>query len=179
MVCGVLQQWVRVGPAQISRRTYRVKEIVAVPIPSAKQLCRVALILSPCIAIGERRIDGENRNSNGKEADSCSLADSWVLPQTQSAEPVARKIIHLTERENGEIESGQVVMQEQLTRHQEEGEVMEGPSENAHTHFVIEALEGDIIVITEAALPSNDGKTFDRDVKYNDCGSAPPDDGVP
>jgi hypothetical protein len=70
------------------------------------------------------------------------------------------------------------VVQEQLTRHQVEGEVVESPAKDAHTDLVIEALEGDIVVIAEATLPSNDSETLDSDVEGNERSGAPPDDGV-
>jgi hypothetical protein len=70
------------------------------------------------------------------------------------------------------------VVQEQLTRHQVEGKVVESPAKNAHTDFIIEALEGDIVVIAEATLPSKNSKALDRNVEPNECSGAPPNYGV-
>ena len=52
---------------------------------------------------------------------------------------------------------------------------MESPSENAHAHLVVETLEGDIAVVTVAALPAKNGDTLDSNVESNERAGAPPD----
>lgn len=56
-------------------------------------------------------------------------------------------------------------MQEELTRHQIEWEVMECPSENGLAQFIIEALEIDVFVIAAAALPTDDGDALEENVE--------------
>ena len=65
-------------------------------------------------------------------------------------------------------------MQEQLTRHQVEREVMEGPSENTHADLVVETLECDVAVVAVAALPAKDCDTLDSNVESNERARAPP-----
>lgn len=48
------------------------------------------------------------------------------------------------------------MMQEELTGHQVEWEVVEGPAEDRHANFIIEAFEVDIIIVAVASLPSDD-----------------------
>ena len=67
------------------------------------------------------------------------------------------------------------MVQEQLTCHQEEGEVVESPAKEAHTNFVVEALESDVVVITVAALPSKNSEPLDCDVEPDKRSGAPPD----
>lgn len=45
-------------------------------------------------------------------------------------------------------------MQEELTLHQVEGEVVEGPSQHRGSDFVREAADDRVLDIIEAALPS-------------------------
>jgi hypothetical protein len=52
---------------------------------------------------------------------------------------------------------------------------VEGPSKNAHADLVIESLEGDVVVIAETTLPSDDSKTLDGDVEANERSGTPPD----
>jgi hypothetical protein len=51
---------------------------------------------------------------------------------------------------------------------------VESPTKNAHANFVVETLEGDIVVITETTLPSDDSESLDRDVQPDKCGGTPP-----
>ena len=70
------------------------------------------------------------------------------------------------------------MVQKELSLHEIEWEVMERPSQNGCTDLVVEALEGDAVVVTTRPLPSEDSKSLERDVKCN-CGSrAQPDEWV-
>lgn len=53
---------------------------------------------------------------------------------------------------------------------------MESPSEKGHADFVVEALESDVVVVTETALPSKNSKTFDDSEEADDGSRCPPDD---
>jgi hypothetical protein len=55
---------------------------------------------------------------------------------------------------------------------------VESPSENAHANLVVETFEGDVIIVTVAALPTEYGETLDSDVQSDECAGAPPDDWV-
>jgi hypothetical protein len=52
---------------------------------------------------------------------------------------------------------------------------VESPPKDGHTDLVIKALEGDVVVIAEATLPSNNGETFDCNVEPDKRSGAPPD----
>ena len=70
------------------------------------------------------------------------------------------------------------MVQEQLACHEVEWEVMKSPSQDGHTDFVVEALEGDIVVVTETTLPSEDSEPFNRNVENDERGGSPPNDCV-
>ena len=87
-------------------------------------------------------------------------------------------VVGLTESQDGEEESREVVVQEELALHQEEWEVVEGPSENKSADLVVETLEWHVVEVLVAALPSQESDTL-KDGKDGDCdGGRPPDDWV-
>jgi hypothetical protein len=55
---------------------------------------------------------------------------------------------------------------------------VERPAKNGHTDFIVEALKGDIVVVTETTLPSNNGESLDRNVEADERSGAPPYDRV-
>lgn len=67
------------------------------------------------------------------------------------------------------------MVQEQLTCHKIEWEVVESPSQNTHTNFVVETFESDIGVVTVATLPSKDREALDNGVNSDQYSRAPPD----
>ena len=148
--------------------TYRFEEVVAIPVPRLEQFGAVALALGPCIAVCDRRVDSKYCNGDGKESNSCSLANGGILPQTEYVEPVADEIIHLTQSHDGKVEGREVVVEEQLTRHEVEGEVVESPAKKGHADLIIEALEGGVGVVAVATLPSKDRNSLDDHVESND-----------
>lgn len=70
------------------------------------------------------------------------------------------------------------MMQKELTCHEIEGEVVECPTQKRHPDLIIKALEGHIGIITVAALPTEDGNTFDGNVKTDERRGGPPNDGI-
>lgn len=65
-------------------------------------------------------------------------------------------------------------MQEELTCHEVEWEVVESPSQDGHTDLVIESFKRDVVVVTEATLPAEDSETLDSSVENDECGGGPP-----
>jgi hypothetical protein len=55
---------------------------------------------------------------------------------------------------------------------------MESPAKDAHADLIIEALEGDVVVIAEATLPSDNRQAFDRNVEADERGGTPPNDWI-
>jgi hypothetical protein len=158
--------------------THCIKEVVAVPVPCLEQLHAVALALGPLITIRERCVDSENSDSNSKNADSCCLADDGGPLDAENIEAVAHKVVHLTEGHDSEVKRGEVVVQEQLTGHKVEREVVERPSQDRHTNFIVEALEVDVVVVAEATLPAENCETLDGNVEKDHRGGRPPNKDV-
>jgi hypothetical protein len=102
------------------------------------------------------------------------LTNSRILLDAEDAEAVADEVENLAKRKDSEVESREVVMQEKLAGHQVEGEVVECPSKDAHTDFVVETLEGNVAVVTVATLPSKNGNALDDDVEADQGSGAPP-----
>lgn len=69
-------------------------------------------------------------------------------------------------------------MEEKLAGHEVEWEVVKSPAEKSLANLVIKALEVDIVVVLEAALPSKNGNTLEEDPDDNCSGRSPPDDWV-
>lgn len=66
------------------------------------------------------------------------------------------------------------MVQEQLTCHEVEGEVVESPAEDAHANLIVKALESDIVIVSVAALPSENSEALDGDVESDERCRAPP-----
>jgi hypothetical protein len=56
-------------------------------------------------------------------------------------------------------------VQEELTLHEEEGEVVECPTKYGNANLVVEALEDGLAVVVAAALPSQDRKRLEYKVQ--------------
>lgn len=69
-------------------------------------------------------------------------------------------------------------MEEELTLHEEEGEVVQGPAENGAANLVVEALDGGVGVVVAAALPAENGDSLEEDPDGDGGGDGPPDNGV-
>jgi hypothetical protein len=67
------------------------------------------------------------------------------------------------------------MVQEELSGHEVEWEVVESPSEERHADFVVETLEVDVGIVAEPTLPAQNREALDDEVQTNDCGGAPPD----
>lgn len=158
--------------------TYAVVEGVAVPIPCLEKLGSAAVCLGPGVAICHGGVKSENSNAECQENDCTGLSDNGTLTQAESTETSSDKVVDLAHGDDGEVESWEVVVQEKLSLHQEEGEVVEGPPENVGADLVVETLEGDVAVILESALPSQNSETLDGDVQHNSQSRAPPNDRV-
>lgn len=66
------------------------------------------------------------------------------------------------------------MMQEKLTGHEVEGKVVECPAQDAHSDFIVETFEGDVVIVTITTLPSENGQAFDGDVKADERCRGPP-----
>lgn len=70
------------------------------------------------------------------------------------------------------------MVQEELTLHQVEGEVVQSPSQDRGSDLVVESLEYDVVVVFVVALPAEDSNALEDGVDNNGKSRAPPDDGV-
>ena len=140
---------------------------VAVPVPTAEEFHLTACILRPRVSIDQRREESEDNDAQSEETGNQRLSDRGSGSKTEALDAAGDKVKLLAEHQDGEIEGGEVVVQEELTGHQEEWEVVEEPSQNAGTHFIVEALEGGMAVVTTAALPAKNRDTLENQVDAN------------
>ena len=145
--------------------TYVVVESVAVPVPSLKQLGLAAVCLGPGIAVSDRRVHVEDADGKSQEDDCTSLSDDRVLAETKTANTSGDEIICLAKSDDGEVECWEVVVQEELSLHEEEGQPVERPTKDASANLVIEALERNVVVVLVTTLPSEHGKTLEGQVQ--------------
>lgn len=89
---------------------YRVKEIVAVPVPSLKKLDAVALGLSPGVTIRERSVDGEDCDGDSKDTNSCRLTNGWGLLKAEDVKSVAYEVVHLAEGHDGKVKRREIMV---------------------------------------------------------------------
>lgn len=159
-------------------KTYIIKEGVAVKVPFVKDLDAHALRLGPRRAIGQWGEQGEDCCAKDKEGHSGDAVNESATVTEGSGDSCRHKVKHLAERDDGEVECREIVVQEKLALHQEEGEVMQGPAQDGGTNLIIEALECAASVVIASALPSENGNTLEDDPNRNDGRARPPDERV-
>lgn len=69
-------------------------------------------------------------------------------------------------------------MQEQLTLHQVEGEVVQSPAEHVGANLIVESLKGGVGIVVAASLPAQDGNALEDNPSKDSHRRRPPDDGV-
>lgn len=138
-------------------------EELAVKVPSGEELETVALGLSPGAAVGKRRVQHEDNSGEGQESDSSDPVDDWALAHADAGNTGRGVVKDLAESDDSEVKRREVVVQEELTLHEEEGEVVKRPTENGHANLVIEALERVLGVVAAATLPAQDGDGLEED----------------
>src|SRR3569833_2163184 len=158
--------------------TYVVQEGVAVPIPRLKELAPVAFRLRPLVTVGERREDDELGGRGDEERDGGRLSDHLVLPEAEEGVPQRREVEELDEGHDGEVQGGEVVVEEQLALHEVEGEEVESPAQHRGADLVVEPLEERVGVVLAAALPPQHGEALEDDVDGDGAGGGPPDERV-
>ncbi len=139
-------------------------ESIAVKVPGLKQLYSSALILRPRVAIDKRRIHGEYSNGKGDERYCDTPTSLRILLQPKHRDAVEEEVEDLAQAHDCEVERGEIVVQEQLSGHQVEREVVEGPSEDSLANLVVKSFEVDTGVVVAAALPSKDRNALEDDV---------------
>lgn len=107
---------------------YLSKESVAIPIPGVEKLDLFASGLGPWVAIGKWGVESESDNAKRQEDDSTELTDEWTFSEANALDTSGNVVVDLAKCDDSKVESGEVVMQEQLTLHQVEWEVVECPS---------------------------------------------------
>ena len=70
------------------------------------------------------------------------------------------------------------MVQEQLTLHEEKGEIMERPAQHTHANLIIKPLESIVLVIAARPLPAQHSQALESDVQRNSGGGSPPDQRV-
>lgn len=127
----------------------RLRVLITIIIPSLQDLGRLTLRPRPFRSISQRGAGSEDQD--GHQGDDNQGGKS----ETDGDEP-AGEVKCDTEHEDGEIEGGEVVVEEELTTHEEEGEVMVAPchKEKSSGQLVVLAQTSEVIAI--AALVAND-----------------------
>jgi hypothetical protein len=159
----------------IKENAYSVVEVVAVPVPSVKELHLLALVLSPLVTVAERRIQAENDDAGCEEDYQAGSANDGVLLDAETSHTSGGEVPDLTKGDDREEKSREVVVQEKLTLHEEEGEVVESPAQDRHTDLVVETLEDGVAVVIAAALPPQDRESLEDSVEGDSGGRRPPD----
>lgn len=94
-----------------------VEEGVAVPVPGREELDRVAFGFRPHVAVGERGVEPEDDDAGAEEDDGGDAADARPVLQRERADADAgrEEVEDLGEGDDGEVESREVVVQEELS----------------------------------------------------------------
>ena len=161
-----------------SGRYYLGVEIVAVPIPSLEELHLVTGRLGPGIAIRKRSVETERDNAESQKANGSDTTDEGTFTDANARNTSSDIIVYLAESNNGKVESREVVVQEKLTLHEVEWEVVECPPKHRGPNLVVKSLENRVVIVLESPLPSQDSKTLERNKYANRQGRAPPDNRV-
>lgn len=150
-------------------------ECVAIPIPSLEKLDFVASCLSPLVAVCKRRVKTKDNHAECQKDNCPETTNERILAETNTWDTSSDIIVSLAKGDNRKVKSWEVVVQKQLTLHQVEWKVVESPSENHSTDFVIKTLKDSVAVVVEAALPSEDSQTFEDDIEKDGNSRRPPD----
>lgn len=86
------------------------------------------------------------------------------MTQTKSRNAGSDEVVSLGKSDNGEVKGGEVVVQEELSLHEEERKPVKSPAENTGANFVVEALEGHVVVVSVSTLPSQDSQCLESQV---------------
>ena len=110
--------------------TYAVVEGVAIPVPGVEELDAVAFGLGPLIAIRQWSVQSKDGDGEGHEDCRSAHANVWLVPKGEAADVDAVKgeVEDLAQRDDGEVQRREVVVEEELTLHQVEGKVVKGPT---------------------------------------------------
>ncbi len=95
----------------------RVEESVAVPVPALEQFDAVAVGFGPGVAVGEGRVEGEDDDGGGEEENGARAADEGFVFEGEVAgedDAGGGEVEGLSDGEDGEVEGGEVVVEEQL-----------------------------------------------------------------
>lgn len=147
-----------------TRETYASVECVAVKVPAVHELYTVASVLCPGVAVDQRRVQCESKDANRKEDTGQHFADNRARWYPKALNTVGKEVEFLTEGDNSEIEGREIMVQEELSRHEVEGEVVESPAKYAGTDFVVEPLEVHVVVVTTAPLPAKNRDSLENNV---------------
>lgn len=167
------------GLSRLSK-THGIIESVAIPIPLVEELHTSTVLLGPLVTIGEWSVESKDDNRECQEYGGCAHANDWLVLECQGANGDAAEVVvkDLCQCNDGEVESREVVVQEELALHEEEGKVVESPAKDDSADFVVKATEGEILVVIAAPLPSEERETFEGNVDGNGRSASPPDQRV-
>lgn len=148
--------------------TYRFMERLAVKVPRRQELDALALGLGPWATICKRSEEHEGDGRESEEGHGSNLVGNGSLLRAEARESGRGVVEDLAQGDDGKVQSGEVMVEEELALHQVEGEVVQSPAKNGDANLIVKALEGDAVrVVVAAALPAYNGDTFEHD-PYSD-----------
>jgi len=106
------------------RITHIIQESVAIEVPSLKKLYCLAFTLCPSVAVSERCIKDEHTHREGDEQHGNATTDHWVVSHAESRHSMKGKVVYLAQSHDSKVKGRQVMVEEKLSRHQEEWEVV-------------------------------------------------------
>lgn len=127
------------------------QEIITREIPSLEPLRLLTLASCPLVTISQGREVQITPDCDHSDSTSNLEAKSW-------AEVGCDKVENGGKGEDGEVERGEVVMKEELTRHQEEGEVVQSPTHDEET--------GHVVIFDDGGYRSKNALVTSRKVKH-------------
>ena len=154
-------------------------EIVAVKVPGVQHLDPLAGRLRPRVAVRQRGVQCKCADAEDQEDDGPNPAHAGPIPQAEHGRATGDEVVGLAKTQDGKVQSREVVVQEQLALHQEEGEVVACPAEHRGPDLVVEPLEDRAAIVLISPLPTEDGETLEQSVDGHGSGGSPPDDGIP
>lgn len=136
-------------------------EGLAVKVPGGEELETLAFGLGPGGAVRKGREEHEDHAGEDKEGNGSDLVEDRTLSLAESRETGRGEVKGLAQGDDGEVQGGEVVVEEELTLHEVEGEVVESPAQDGGADLVVEALEGGARVVVAAALPADNGHSLE------------------
>lgn len=106
-------------------------ECVTIKVPTIKELHALTSTLCPWISVGQGSIKRKSNDTSSQESHNSSPSNGRSIPDSErTSHSIRCKIVDLAHRDNGKVQGWEVMMEEELTLHEIEWEVVEGPAQH-------------------------------------------------